>query len=55
MVIHQAGFGATPIQGFIRGNHVEFQVPYGAKTLYFDGRRNARCRALAIAPPAPRA
>ena len=41
MVIHQAGFGATPIQGFIRGNHVEFQVPYGAKTLYFDGRRNA--------------
>ena len=38
---HQAGFGATPIQGFIRGNHVEFQVPYGAKTLYFDGRRNA--------------
>jgi serine/threonine protein kinase len=41
MVIHQAGYGATPIQGFIRGNHVEFQVPYGAKTLYFDGRRNA--------------
>jgi len=41
MVIHQAGYGATPIQGFIRGNHVEFQVPYGTKTLYFDGRRNA--------------
>jgi hypothetical protein len=41
MVIHQAGFGATPIQGFIRGNHVEFRVLYGAKTLYFDGRRNA--------------
>ncbi len=41
MVIHEAGYEAAPIQGFIRGNHVEFQVPYGAKTLYFDGRRNA--------------
>ena len=41
MVIHQPGYGATPIQGFIRGNHVEFQVPYGTKTLYFDGRRTA--------------
>ncbi len=41
LVIHTAGYGATPIQGFIRGNQVEFQVPYGAKTLYFDGRRNA--------------
>ena len=41
MVIHLASYGATPIQGFIRGNHVEFQVPYGAKTLYFDGRRSA--------------
>lgn len=41
LVIHQAGYGATPIQGFIRGSHVEFQVPYGAKTLYFDGRRSA--------------
>jgi serine/threonine protein kinase len=41
LVIHQAGYGATPIQGFIRGDHVEFQVPYGTKTLYFDGRRSA--------------
>jgi serine/threonine protein kinase len=41
MVIHLANYGATPIQGFIRGNHVEFQVPYGSKTLYFDGRRSA--------------
>ena len=41
MVIHLANYGATPIQGFIRGNHVEFQVPYGAKTLYFDGRRTS--------------
>lgn len=41
LVIHEPGYGATPIQGFIRGDHVEFQVPYGAKTLYFDGRRRA--------------
>ncbi len=41
MVIHQAGYGATPIQGFIRGNHVVFQVPYGNKTLNFNGRRSA--------------
>lgn len=41
LVIHEAGYGATPIQGFIRGNHVEFQVPYGAKTLYFQGKRSA--------------
>jgi serine/threonine protein kinase len=41
MVIHEAGYDAAPIQGFIRGNHVEFQVPYGTKTLYFDGRRSA--------------
>jgi serine/threonine protein kinase len=41
MVIHLANYGATPIQGFIRGNHVVFQVPYGAKTLNFDGRRGA--------------
>ncbi len=41
LVIHQAGYEAAPIQGFIRGNHVEFQVPYGAKTLYFDGQRSA--------------
>src|SRR6185437_2071204 len=31
MVIHEAGYDAAPIQGFIRGNHVEFQVPYGTK------------------------
>jgi len=41
MVIHEAGYGATPIQGFIRGNHVVFQVPYGATTLNFDGRRTS--------------
>jgi hypothetical protein len=29
----------TPIDGFIRGDHLEFQVPYGSATLYFEGER----------------
>ena len=40
MVIHQSGYGATPVEGFVRGDRVEFQVPYGVKTLYFEGRMN---------------
>ncbi len=42
IVIHEAGYDAAPIQGFIRGNHVEFRVFYGTKTLYFDGRCSAK-------------
>jgi serine/threonine protein kinase len=39
LVIHAAGYGLTPIDGFIRGNHIEFQVPYGGRVLYFEGQR----------------
>jgi hypothetical protein len=39
LVIHEAGYGLTPIDGFIRGNHIEFQVPYGGRVLYFEGQR----------------
>lgn len=39
LVVHMAGYGATPIEGFVRGNHLQFQVPYGAETLYFEGQR----------------
>jgi hypothetical protein len=39
LVIHERGYGATQIDGFIRGDHVEFQVPYGSRTLYFEGER----------------
>jgi serine/threonine protein kinase len=39
LVIHAAGYGLTPIDGFIRGNHIEFQVPYGGTVLYFEGQR----------------
>ncbi len=37
LTIHKSGFGATPIEGFVRGNHLQFTVPYGADTYYFEG------------------
>ncbi len=39
--IHQSGFGTTPIEGFVRGNHLQFQVPYGTETYYFEGQRRS--------------
>lgn len=41
MVIHQNGFGSTPIEGFIRGDRLQFQVPYGTETYYFEGQRRS--------------
>lgn len=37
--IHLSGFGSTPIEGFVRGSHLQFQVPYGTETFYFEGQR----------------
>jgi serine/threonine protein kinase len=37
--IHLSGYGSTPIEGFVRGNHLQFQVPYGTETFYFEGQR----------------
>ena len=39
LLIHEPGYGLTPIDGFIRGDRLEFQVPYGSSTLYFEGQR----------------
>jgi serine/threonine protein kinase len=39
LVIHAAGYGPNPIDGFVRGDHIEFQVPYGGRVLYFEGQR----------------
>ena len=39
LVIRQSGFGMTPLEGFVRGNHLQFQVPYGTETYYFEGQR----------------
>jgi hypothetical protein len=41
LVIHQSGFGMTPLEGFVRGDHLQFQVPYGAETYYFEGQRRS--------------
>jgi serine/threonine-protein kinase len=41
MVIHKSGYGLTPIEGFVRGDHLQFQVPYGTETYYFEGQRMA--------------
>jgi predicted Ser/Thr protein kinase len=38
LVIHQSGYGMTPIEGFVRGSHLQFQVPYGTETYYFEGQ-----------------
>jgi serine/threonine protein kinase len=40
MVVHLSGYGVTPLEGFVRGNHVQFEVPYGADTFFFEGQRN---------------
>ncbi len=37
--IRQSGFGTTSIEGFVRGDHLQFQVPYGTETYYFEGER----------------
>ncbi len=37
--IHLSGFGSTPIEGYVRGDHLQFQVPYGTETFYFEGQR----------------
>ncbi|MGH8012339.1 MAG: serine/threonine-protein kinase [Candidatus Binataceae bacterium] len=41
LVIHMSGYGTTPIEGFVRGDHLQFQVPYGTQTLYFEGKRDS--------------
>jgi hypothetical protein len=38
LVIHQSGFGMTPLDGYARGNQMQFQVPYGSETYYFEGK-----------------
>jgi hypothetical protein len=40
MVVHLSGYGVTPLEGFVRGNRVQFEVPYGADTYFFEGQRD---------------
>jgi serine/threonine protein kinase len=39
VIVHLANYGSAQIEGFVRGDHLEFQAPYGSETFYFDGRR----------------
>ena len=39
LVIHLAGYGKAPIEGFVRGNQIQFQVPYNGETFDFQGQR----------------
>jgi serine/threonine protein kinase len=39
LVINEKGFGLTRVEGFVRGNRLQFQVPFGTETYYFEGRR----------------
>jgi serine/threonine protein kinase len=40
MTVHLAGYGPTPIEGFVRGERLQFQVPYGGETYYFEGQES---------------
>ncbi len=39
LVVSEPGYGVTSIEGFVRGNRLQFQVPYGTETYYFEGTR----------------
>ena len=41
LVMHLPGYDPIPIEGFVRGSHVQFQVPHGAETYYFEGERRS--------------
>jgi serine/threonine protein kinase len=40
LVIHYPGYGVTALSGFVRGEHIEFEVAYGSRILYFEGRKS---------------
>jgi hypothetical protein len=40
MVVSLAGYGPAPIEGFVRGDRIQFEVPYGGDTVAFKGLHN---------------
>jgi hypothetical protein len=40
MVVHLSGYGVTNLVGFVRGDHLQFQVPYNGETYFFEGQRD---------------
>jgi hypothetical protein len=41
MLVHLAGYGPSSIEGFVRGEHLQFQVAYSTKTYYFEGKESS--------------
>jgi hypothetical protein len=39
LVVHLPSYGQAPIEGFVRGNQIQFQVPYNGETLFFEGQK----------------
>jgi predicted Ser/Thr protein kinase len=39
--IRRSGYGLTAISGYVRGDHLQFSVSYGADAYYFEGTRSA--------------
>ncbi|MGH7863867.1 MAG: protein kinase domain-containing protein [Candidatus Binataceae bacterium] len=39
LIVDKPGFGFTQIEGFVRGDRMQFQAPFGKDTYYFEGRR----------------
>jgi Protein kinase domain len=39
LVVHLSNYGEAPIEGFVRGDQIQFQVPYNGETLFFEGQR----------------
>ena len=39
LVVHVAKYGSAQIEGFVRGDNIEFQATYGAETFDFAGQR----------------
>jgi Protein kinase domain len=40
LVVHLPGYDAMKIDGFVRGNRVQFTAAHGAETFYFEGERS---------------
>jgi hypothetical protein len=41
LVIQKPGFGTSGIDGFVRGDRLQFQTVYGGDRIYFEGKRRA--------------
>jgi hypothetical protein len=40
LVVHLPGYDPMKIDGFVRGNRVQFTAAHGAETFYFEGERS---------------